>query len=95
MLKNEGSGSDGSCIIFAPIAMLPMDFEANCADLVGRGNTIFHQVRMVNLCLEDGYLDLRDNTLKICEQGRITEREFPEKEFPQILQEKFGITLQR
>lgn len=91
MLKNQGSESDGSVIIFNPVPMLPFDFIANCKDLVGRGDTIFHQNRMVNLCLEDGYIDVRNSTLKIASGGQVTEREFPEEEFDEILKKHFGI----
>lgn len=91
MLKNEGSDSDGSCIIFAPIPMLPKDFEANCQYLVNRGNTLFHDVRMVNVCLEDGYIDLKNNKLKIAHGAETQETEFSEKEFPEILKKYFGI----
>ena len=91
MLKNEGSESDGSVIIFAPVPMLPMDFEGNCRFLVERGDTPFHTERMVNICREDGYIDLRNNTLKIASGGQVTEQEFPEKEFSKILKKHFGI----
>ena len=91
MLKNEGSESDGSVIIFAPVPMLPMDFEGNCRYLVDRGNTIFHTERIVNLCLEDGYIDVRNQILKIAAGGRMTRREFEEKDFSEILKKYFGI----
>ena len=91
MLKNQGSDSDGSVIIFAPVPMLPMDFIANCKDLVGRGDTVFHNIRMVNLCLEDGYIDIKNNTLKISRSGQVTETEFAEEEFEEILKKHFGI----
>ena len=91
MLKNEGSDSDGSCIIFAPVPMLPKDFEANCQYLVSRGNTLFHEVRMVNVCLDDGYIDLKNNTLKIAHGDHVEIRDFPEEEFSDILKEYFGI----
>ena len=93
MLKNEGSDSDGSCIIFAPIPMLPKDFEANCQFLVTRGNTLFHEVRMVNVCLEDGYIDLKNNTLKIAHGDQTETRDFPEEEFSDILKKHFGILM--
>ena len=91
MLKNEGSDSDGSCIIFAPIPMLPKDFVANCPYLVTRGNTLFHDVRMVNVCRENGYVDLKNNTLKIADGEQVTQRDFPEEEFPAVLEQYFGI----
>ena len=93
MLKNEGSDSDGSCIIFAPVPMLPKDFIANCQFLVTRGNTLFHEVRMVNVCLEDGYVDLKNNTLKIAHGDQTEQREFPEEEFAEILKKHFGILM--
>ena len=92
MLKNEGSESDGSVIIFAPIPMLPIDFYGNCRYLVERGDSIFHTERMVNLCLEDGYIDVRNNTLKVASDGQVTVREFEENEFKKILKEYFGIS---
>ena len=93
MLKNTGSESDGSCIIFAPIPMLPKDFEANCQYLVSRGNTLFHEVRMVNVCREDGYIDLKNNTLRIVSGDRDEKIEFTEDEFPGILETYFGIVM--
>ena len=93
MLKNEGSESDGSVIIFSPTAMLPIDFYGNCRDLVERGGTIFHTERMVNLCLENGYIDVRNNTLKISDDGRVSQRDFEEKEFWDIMEKYFGISI--
>ena len=91
MLKNEGSESDGSCIIFNPVRMLPMDFAANCRYLVERGGTIFHNVRMVNICRSNGYVDINQNTLKTAEGSEVTIREFPEEEFSELLKKHFGI----
>lgn len=91
MLSNDGKGSDGSCIIFSPVPMLPMDFYANCAQLVNSGDTIFHTQRMVNLCQQDGYIDLRNNTLKIAHGDNVEVRDFDESEFESILKEYFGI----
>ena len=93
MLKNQGSDSDGSCIIFAPIPMLPKDFVANCQNLCSRGNTLFHEVRMVNVCRENGYIDLKNNTLKIADGDNVTSRDFAEEEFPEILERYFGIRM--
>lgn len=83
-------GGDGS-IIFAPIAMLPFDFIANCADLVARGNSTFHVNRMANIRTEDGYYDLTNNILKINKSGVTTTQEIDERDLPKILEEYFGI----
>jgi len=94
MLKNAGSESDGSVIIFNPVRMLPMDFAANCKDLVQRGNTIFHKERMVNICRENnGYVDIRNNILKESDGINVTQREYSEEEFTRILKEYFGIII--
>ncbi len=85
------SNEESAVIIFAPIAMLPMDFEANCENLVARGDTMFHLERLVNRNTEDGYIDIRNNTLKICQNGKASVREFEESEFAEILSKYFGI----
>ena len=91
MLKNDGPGKDGSCIIFAPIAMLPFDFYGNCYEMVGRGDTIFHTTRMVNINTEDGFVQISNNLLTINQNGEETKREYDDAEFPELLKKYFGI----
>ena len=93
MVKNESSDADGSVIIFAPIAMLPTDFIANCDRLVNSGVSMFHQVRLVNRNLENGYIDLKDNHFKMCVDGVVEERDFDESEFAGIVEKYFGLKL--
>ena len=90
MLKNSWQ-TDGSCVIFAPIAMLPFDFYGNCQDMIDRGDTVFHLTRMVNLTTEDGFIQINNNTLTINKNGVETKRDFPEEEFPELLRKYYGI----
>ena len=90
MLKNNWQ-TDGSCVIFAPIAMLPFDFYGNCQDMIDRGDTVFHLTRMVNLTTEDGFIQINNNTLTINKNGVETKRDFPEEEFPELLKNYYGI----
>ena len=91
MLKNDYKGSDGSCIIFAPIAMLPTDFDANCNEMLRRGTTIFHTTRLVNLTTDNGYIQVENKTFVTCKDGEKEEREFDESEFSSICREYFEI----
>ncbi|MCQ2529813.1 MAG: arylamine N-acetyltransferase [Lachnospiraceae bacterium] len=90
-LKHEFGDGGTNSVIFAPIAMLPFDFIANCADLVARGNSVFHENRMVNIRTVDGYVDLTNNTLKVNKNGETTIREITDEELPKVLLEYFGI----
>lgn len=92
MLKNDYKGSDGSCVIFAPIAMLPFDFEGNCTNLIESGNSIFHQNRLVNITTPTGFIALENHTLTIQDGEEKTARDYEEAEFPQILEQYFGIS---
>lgn len=95
MMKNNLNGDDGSCVIFAPMPMMPFDFDGNCLNLVESGTSIFHQNRIVNLTKTDGFISLENNTLTIeTEEGK-TVREFDDAEFPQILKEIFDIDYRR
>ncbi len=91
MLKNDYKGSDGSCLIFAPVPMLPSDFYGNCRELLNDKNTIFYTMRQVNLTLIDGYIQIVNNTLTIQKGDKKEEREFDEAEFPSLLKELFQI----
>ncbi|MBR5930404.1 MAG: arylamine N-acetyltransferase [Lachnospiraceae bacterium] len=95
MLKNDGPGKDGSCIIFAPIAMLPFDFYGNCYEMLDRGNTVFHTTRMVNLTTEDGYIQISGQMLNINRNGEETKREYDDAELPELLRTYFGIEYQK
>ncbi len=95
MLKNDLKGEDSSCIIFAPVAMLPFDFYGNCLDMLERGDTIFHTTRMVNIVTDDGFIETSNNTLSINKNGEETKRDFHEDEFPEILKEYYGIAYRK
>lgn len=91
MLKNDMKDSDGACIIIAPVAMLPEDLHANCKDLVARGDSLFHNVRMVNINTDDGFVMIENDTIKISREGKASERTFTEEEYPGLLKEYFGL----
>ena len=92
MLKSDGKGDDGAVIIFAPIAFLPLDFYPPCRDLLESGNSIFHQMRMLNLTTKDGFIRLDGTTLTIRKGEEETKREVEEAEFPEVLKSYFGIS---
>ncbi len=91
MLKNNNKGDEGSCVIFAPIAMLPFDFVGNCMNLIASGNTIFHKNRIVNINANEGFTAIENNTLTIDTPEGKKERNYTEEEFPGLLKEYFGI----
>ena len=91
MLKNANQGEDSSCVIFAPIAMLPFDFKGNCMNLIAAGDTIFHKNRIVNINADEGFTSIENNTITIETQGGKIEREYSEEEFPALLKQYFGI----
>ena len=91
MLRNANQGEDSSCVIFAPIAMLPFDFKGNCMNLIAAGDTIFHKNRIVNINADEGFTSIENNTITIETQGGKIEREYSEEEFPALLKQYFGI----
>lgn len=91
MLKNDLNGDKSSCVIFAPIAMLPIDFYANCDHLINSGDSVFHLTRMLNINTPTGYVEIANNTLKITEGEKVTVREFDDSEFPELLRKYYGI----
>ena len=95
MLKNDYKGPEGSCIIFAPIAMLPFDFYGNCQDMLDRGDTIFHTTRMVNITTDDGFIEIHNNTLTINKNGEEEVRDFDDAELPELLEKYYGIVYRK
>ena len=79
-------------IIFAPIPLLPKDFEPLCQALVNNPESSFRCHRIVNLRTSDGHLNLRDNLLTIRDSSGKREMNIPENELPQLLKNLFGLT---
>ncbi len=68
---------------FVPLSFFQANFE----------ESVFRNVRMVNIKTEDGALDLRDSTFTVFANGEKTSREITDAELPQLLANTFGIVL--
>ncbi len=95
MMKNDLKEDEGSCVIFAPMPMLPFDFVGNCLNLVESGNSIFHKNRIVNLTKPDGFVGIENNTLTIEDKDGKRVREFDDSEFPELLKTYFDMTYEK
>lgn len=91
IVRNNVRAEDASSVIFAPIPMLPFDFDGHCNTLVNSNDTIFHKGRIVNITNEDGYAKIDGQTFIVEKDGVKTERVYDESEFKDLLRDYFGI----
>lgn len=80
-------------VLFAPVALVPKDFEPFCHYMLLNPECVFRIKRTVNLRTPDGSRNIADSTLSVRTGDNKTVREFDEKEFPSILSSYFGMEI--
>ena len=90
--RRQGANPEGDpVVIFSPQAFLPQDFEPMCQYLTDDPTRVFRLHRMVNQRTENGYRNLRDNTLIVRDGDQRQEITFTDEEFPEIARRWFNL----
>lgn len=86
-------GNRHPTVLFAPLVLVPKDFEVFCQYMLSNPEGPFRTRRTVNRRTANGHMNITNNMFTVQTDGEKEIREFTEEELPEILGSYFGMNI--